>query len=239
MTKFTDWTKRAAPTLRSMFGFDNRDIAAIMGNGGHESAGFLKLQEIKPVVKGSRGGFGIFQWTGPRRRAYEAWCAQNGHDPTSYEANIGFLIHELKGPEKRAVSAVKNAPTLAQKVIAFEKAYERAGVKHYDSRQAWALKALAALTVYNQPPPKPVEPLPPPPDIPAPEPKEARNKDDAVIDLSPKVVITTLTGGGAVGLMSILNGISNIYGLIAFLAIFAVIGFILYKVWFKKRRNDR
>lgn len=30
------------------------------------------INEANPIVEGSRGGFGLAQWTGPRRRALEA-----------------------------------------------------------------------------------------------------------------------------------------------------------------------
>lgn len=61
--------------------------AAIIGNAGHESGGFKDLQEKKPLVKGSRGGYGIMQWTGPRRREYEDYCDRNNLDPSDMESN--------------------------------------------------------------------------------------------------------------------------------------------------------
>lgn len=121
------------------------DIAAIGGNGAHESAGFRILQEIKPTVAGSRGGWGYFQWTGPRRRAFEAWTVKRGLDPSGAAANIGFLVFELQTSEKAALPALRRAKGLEAKVKAFEMAYERAGVKHYPSRLEWARKFLAAM----------------------------------------------------------------------------------------------
>lgn len=120
------------------------DTAAILGNLGHECAGFTKLQEVKPVVAGSRGGYGWAQWTGPRRRAYEAWCKAQKLDPASDAANYGYLVVELRGPEKKAIPAVVKAVGLNAKVKAFELAFERAGAKHYDSRNKWAQRALDA-----------------------------------------------------------------------------------------------
>ena len=95
-------------------------------------------------MKGSRGGFGWFQWTGPRRRAFESYCQRNGLDPYSDKANYGFLFVELHGSEKAAVAKTKAAKTLEAKVKAFELAFERAGVKHYASRNTWAKRALDA-----------------------------------------------------------------------------------------------
>jgi hypothetical protein len=130
--------------LMADFGFDKHDSAAVFGNAGHESNGFRSMQEIKPAVPGSRGGYGWFQWTGPRRKAFEAYCTRNGLAPASDAANYAWLFVELSGPEKKAVAAVKNASELRAKVEAFEKAFERAGVKHYDSRERWARIALEA-----------------------------------------------------------------------------------------------
>jgi hypothetical protein len=95
-------------------------------------------------VQGSRGGYGWPQWTGPRRRAYEAYCQRNRLDPASDKANYGFLLIELKGNGRKAVSAVQAATGLRNKVIAFETAFLRSGVKHYGSRMIWAERAVQA-----------------------------------------------------------------------------------------------
>ena len=126
------------PKLIADFDFSVMDADAIIGNGAHETGGFLHFQEISPTVAGSRGGFGWFQWTGSRRRAFEAYCLRNKLDPFSDKANYGWLWVELTGPEKKAVAAVKRAKGLAAKVKAFEKSFERAGIKHHASRIMWA-----------------------------------------------------------------------------------------------------
>lgn len=155
--------RRTAPRYMRQFMADfaatKLDAAAVFGNAGHESAGFTALQEIKPTVAGSRGGWGWFQWTGPRRRAFEAYCKRNGKDPASHDANYAWLFVELKGDERRAIPALKAAKTLDDKVVAFERAFERAGIKHYDSRKRWARVALEA---YDAEPFLPVVPSPDP-----------------------------------------------------------------------------
>jgi hypothetical protein len=120
------------------------DAAAVFGNAGHESRGLTDDQEDKPVVKGSHGGLNGMQWTGPRRRAMEAYCARNKLDAASDIAAYKWLFLELKGAEKKAIPALLKATTLEQKVVAFEKAFLRAGIKHYPSRQQWARVAMAA-----------------------------------------------------------------------------------------------
>lgn len=126
------------------------DAAAVFGNAGHESAGFTKLQEVMP--RSGRGGWGWFQWTGPRRVAFEAYCKKHGKDPANSDANYAWLFVELTGEEKGAIAPLKAAPTLPTKVMAFEQHYERAGVKSYDSRLKWANIAIEA---FNEEPAAP------------------------------------------------------------------------------------
>jgi hypothetical protein len=146
MARFETVVREYGPKLMSAFKLDASDGAAVFGNLGHESAGFHALQEIRPTVKGSRGGYGWAQWTGPRRRAYEAWCAEQKLDPASDDANYGFLVHELKEDYHRTFPRnVEIQHTLYSKTVAFERLYERAGVRNYPSRYAWAKRALAAL----------------------------------------------------------------------------------------------
>jgi hypothetical protein len=164
-------------SLMADFTLDVESAAAVLGNLGHESGGFRFLQEKKPLVPGSAGGYGWAQWTGPRRRSYEAYCKRTGLDPAGDKANYGFLFVELSGSEKSAIVAVKAAKGLRAKVIAFESHFERAGVKHYDSRLVWAQRALDAYgskrsqetsvpaNTTPSPPGLPVRPVPAPPAV--------------------------------------------------------------------------
>jgi hypothetical protein len=94
-TKTTEMGIRLMRDLMKDYGLNQEYAAGIVGNLDYETGGFKYMQEIAPLVKGSRGGFGIAQWTGPRRVAFEKYAKENGLDPTSYEANYGFLKHEL------------------------------------------------------------------------------------------------------------------------------------------------
>ena len=132
--------------LMKDFNLTKEEAGAIMGNLGHESRGFKDMQEIHPRF--GRGGLGWAQWTGPRRRAFEAWSKAHGLDPKSDEANYGFLHHELTTNYAKAIPALKNAR--GNKVVAFEQAYEAAGVKKYESRERYAHIALDAYNRANQ-----------------------------------------------------------------------------------------
>lgn len=120
------------------------DAGAVFGNAGTESLGLTVLQEIHPVISGSRGGLGWFQWTGPRRRAYEGYCARNNLDTQAPDTNYAYLFVELSGDYKPAVAKMVAAQGLNAKVLAFEKAYEGAGVPNINSRIHWAQLALDA-----------------------------------------------------------------------------------------------
>lgn len=146
MAYFEEVVKEYGPKLQAAFKLTKEDTAAVFGNLGHESGGFVALQEKRPLIAGSRGGYGWAQWTGPRRNAYEAYCEKNKLDPASNAANYAYLVFELQDDYKRSFpDRVTVQHTLYAKVVAFEKLYERAGIKHYPSRYAWAKRALAVL----------------------------------------------------------------------------------------------
>lgn len=117
------------------FGLTRNQAAGVVGNLDHESGGFGSLQEIAPLVPGSRGGYGYAQWTGPRRREFEAWTKQQGLAPESYAANYGFLKHELTNTwEKKAIPALRNANSVDEATVIFQNEFLRPGIPHTNSR---------------------------------------------------------------------------------------------------------
>jgi peptidoglycan hydrolase-like protein with peptidoglycan-binding domain len=138
LTLFETKAVKVMDDLIRDFGISVEDAAAILGNIGHECAGFKHLQQIGGTA------YGWPQWDGVRREAYFKWCKDNGLNKASDEANYGYLVLELKGTEKKAFKHLDDAQGLDAKTIAFEKSFERAGVKHYESRIAYAQKALEA-----------------------------------------------------------------------------------------------
>lgn len=139
-----DFTAKAPAIMTKLindFSLTEVQAAAILGNIGHECAGFKHMQEIAPIG-GGRGGLGWCQWTGSRRVLFESFLA--GRLPNDNDANYGFLKKELTTTHKRAITDLKNANTLEAGVKAFELVFEVAGVKNYPSRNKWGQKALAA-----------------------------------------------------------------------------------------------
>ena len=125
--------------LKNDFGLDTPSAAAIVGNIGHESG-------FNPRAVGPGRDLGICQWVGPRRRALQAYATRHGLDVWALKTQYEYMCHELRGMESAALRAVKRPGTLISKVQRFERAFERAGVKHYGSRYQWALKALKAIS---------------------------------------------------------------------------------------------
>lgn len=78
------------------------------------------INEIAPLVPGSRGGFGLMQWTGPRRKALEAFAAERGVSVSDPNLQMDFLMYELQGPEAgawNAISGAKDTPTAAAAIV--------------------------------------------------------------------------------------------------------------------------
>lgn len=78
------------------------------------------INEAKPLVPGSRGGFGLYQLTGPRRVAYEQYAAERGLPLDSVDAQLDFMMMEGQGSEKKAFDKILSAPdkaTAAQAIV--------------------------------------------------------------------------------------------------------------------------
>lgn len=142
MTKtYDEWAPIFVDLLIKDFRLSVDDASAIVGNGGHESGGFEALQEKNPTVKGSRGGYGYYQWTGIRRKAYENYCHRNGLNPAAPMSNYKFLFVELSGSEGKVLLLLRAAEGLEAKTKLFSDRFLRPGIPHYASRYKWARRA--------------------------------------------------------------------------------------------------
>ena len=117
--------------------------AGIVGQLGYESSGLQSINEMKPTVPGSRGGYGWAQWTGPRRRQFESWAQQNNMDVADPEANYQYLVHELtQTPEKNVLSKLQGIEDPVQAGKVFTDTFLRPGVPAYDKRASWVERAV-------------------------------------------------------------------------------------------------
>lgn len=105
-------------------------------NIGDESGFDPGINERNPTVPGSRGGFGLYQLTGPRRRAYEAFAAQRGAPLNDPDAQLDFLVRELQGPEQKAAQSILGAQTAGEAGAAIVRSFLRPAAEHRDRRAA-------------------------------------------------------------------------------------------------------
>jgi hypothetical protein len=128
--------------------------SGIVGNLQAES-GLKAVQERNPIG-GGRGGFGWAQWTGSRRREFEAYAKEHNLDPKSDEANYGFLLKELQSPEYAAMLAklrAQQGTQAAQTSAAIvEHDFERPAVSNAGTRMNMAAQIAAGPSAAPPPP---------------------------------------------------------------------------------------
>ena len=90
------------------------------------------IQEHAP--RGGRGGFGLYQLTGPRRVAYENYAQGRGVPLSSTDAQLDFMMGELKGSEARAAKVIYAQPDAPHAAAAIVKNFLRPAPEHLASR---------------------------------------------------------------------------------------------------------
>jgi hypothetical protein len=100
-----DIGRRLIADLMMDYGFTKWQAAALVGNFAHETGNFKFMQEQNIDTP---GGLGWAQWTGPRRKQFEAYLKENNYslnDPEgNYRGNYGFLMKELTGPYRSVLN---------------------------------------------------------------------------------------------------------------------------------------
>jgi hypothetical protein len=136
---------RLMEDLKEEFDLTDVQAAAIVGNLAQETGDFEFMQEIKPAIEGSKGGWGFAQWTGPRRKMFEDWIAENGLDAKSYEANKGYLFKELTEFDKEienmginTLKKIKETDDLEEATRIFSEDFLRPGKPNLGKRIARA-----------------------------------------------------------------------------------------------------
>ena len=148
--EYRDTSRRLVDDLMKDFDLTKVQAAALAGNLAQETGEFKFLQEKKPTVKGSRGGYGFAQWTGPRRKAYENWAEENGLDVNTYEANYGYLKEELENRQKgtiesmgiKTIENLKKMDDIEDATQYVSEYFLRPGIPHMDKRKEYAKEIL-------------------------------------------------------------------------------------------------
>ena len=117
--------------------------AAILGNLGHECAGFTQMKEVG--VAEESGGLGWAQWTGSRRTKFEKVLRDRNARADDFEANYAMLLDELTHSHKKAIERLLETNDIPSGVKAFEEVFEVARVKNYPSRERYAQIAMSLL----------------------------------------------------------------------------------------------
>lgn len=146
-------------------------VLALLGNAGHESAGYTTGVQSSNNTSGIGPGRGLFQWDS-RRPEFEAYLRNHGFradDWMNPQANAGFVKQELLGAEGRrrtydipgfgAMSVLdafrSNQIPLAELVDVGHQEYERSAdvgnqtLTSNPSRQDWAQRAGNAFTQWG------------------------------------------------------------------------------------------
>jgi len=110
----------------------------IVGNMMVESGLNPGINEISPIVEGSRGGYGLNQWTGPRRKQFEAFAAERGAAPDDLNAQLDFTLWELQNTESKAANALYGATNATEAAQIYSNQFLRPGIPHLDRRIAAA-----------------------------------------------------------------------------------------------------
>lgn len=96
------------------------------------------INEIAPLVEGSRGGFGLNQWTGPRRVALERAASERGVPVNDLDFQLDYTMQELYGPERSAFDALMTAQGPTEAARLYSERFLRPGIPHMDRRLAYA-----------------------------------------------------------------------------------------------------
>lgn len=92
------------------------------------------INEIAPLVEGSRGGYGLNQWTGPRRRAFESYAAERGAPLDDLNTQLDFTMWELQNTERNAWNALQGVNDPVEAARIYSEKFLRPGIPHMDRR---------------------------------------------------------------------------------------------------------
>lgn len=148
------WEQRGGWVVRALMrdlGLSIEQAGGFVGNLGFESASFTELHEIG--LPEDEGGIGWPQWTGrhppnDRRARYEQWCAAQGLDWRSDEANYGYILVELRGAFAGMVERLRECATVERATFLVGEEYERPAdttathLPGYDERLYYARRAV-------------------------------------------------------------------------------------------------
>jgi hypothetical protein len=100
-------------------GLSDAAAKGIIANMIHESRLNPGINEKKPMIPGSRGGYGLIQWTGTRRTALEAEAQRLNVPVSDINFQLDYLVNELKTTEIQSYNRMlqTNDPVKAAEIF--------------------------------------------------------------------------------------------------------------------------
>lgn len=99
------------------------------------------INERNPIVPGSRGGYGLSQWTGPRRKQYERFAARRGRPLDDIDTQLDFLVRELRTTESTAAKKILRSEDRQTAAAAIVNSFLRPSESHRKRRERRYLRS--------------------------------------------------------------------------------------------------
>lgn len=122
-------------------GMTPEQAAGVVGN-------LIQESQLNPLVKPNHlGTFGIAQWLGERKVNFFNWAGENKRNKWDLETQLDYVLHEMAGPEKKAMQMLQGSKDVGSAVKNIRDYYERPGKT--DIQKEKSKRFDYAQTIYN------------------------------------------------------------------------------------------
>jgi hypothetical protein len=136
--------------LESRYGLNSTQVAGVLGNLQQESGLQTDINQggatggpSSNFSDNNENGWGVAQWGGQRKAAEISYAQQNGLDPGSEQAQIGFINQELDTDYSGTISDLKGATSADQAAQIWDQDYEQASDPQMANRDQYAQQFLS------------------------------------------------------------------------------------------------
>lgn len=134
-----------AKALQQSLNLTPAQSAGIVGNLMRESGLNPRINEGGAVgLPRGVGGYGLAQWTGSRQTDLVRFAGGAGA-AGNLQTQLRFIVHELLGPESRALASLRRTTTPEEAAVVFDRDYERSGIKALPERKANARRVFSEI----------------------------------------------------------------------------------------------
>lgn len=117
-------------------------VAPIVGKAGAAGIAGNAMQES--TDRSNAGGGNLLQWQGARQAGLQAYARAHGLNPNSDQANLGYLVQDLKGPYSGLAKQLRSTSDPGHAAVLFSNTYERPGTPMLANRIKYAQQAAGA-----------------------------------------------------------------------------------------------